>query len=269
MKPQEGLSVGGGTDAARKAAAAALIKSAKQADFMRDHFSALFWAAIAPINNVAIMETKTAYDTLCHAPNLFKQKVKASAKCAMLRIEKYDKAVIRTMQNNMYGDRRQYWLDYSDEYYEALRHDIGIFRLTILQVLTKAQEPDREIKAQVVLAETMLRYAVGMFDEYFKKVQTHHGVDLKPEFADARLHYVFSPWYDLCDILCRSHQQIDIDQDKQVRLAFRIIENRIVNMNRLQDIGEKALAYNPDIEKEIHQNPLSANLRHSITAIFR
>ncbi len=242
-----------------KGTAAALAATTMKAIHLRDHFSAMFWAVIAPINNVAIMEVSAAFDLLKKEPSLFRQQVKYNAKTAMQRIDKYDKAVCRTMAENLNGDRKQYWLDYTDEHYAALQHDLDIFRLTILQELTKYNEPHREIKCRLVASHALLNYAVGMVDMYFTKVREGWHTDLVADFRDARLSYVLFPWLQVVDAICISKKPVDIDNNPDVRLAFKIIEQRLIDTERIRDIGDAALELNPDVENEVYHNPMNTD----------
>ena len=255
--------VGNGTSAA-------LISSAHQAVNLRDHFSAMYWAVIAPINNVAVMEVKAAYDLLKKEPKLFRQNVKKQAKVAMQRIDMYDDAVIRNMRHNLNGDRSQYWMDYSDEHYERLRRDLEIFRLSVLQVLTRFEEPYRDVKCRLATSHALLNYAVGMYDTYWSKVREGWKVEMEHLYHDARLSYVLSPWISVVDALCISKKPIDIDNDPNVKLAFRVIETKLINIDRLGEIGETALDLNPDVENEVYHNPLNSDgmFRRNFTECF-
>lgn len=217
------------------------------------------------------MEVKAAYDLLKKKPALFRQSVKKNAKTAMQRIDQYDDAVCRTMKENLNGDRKQYWLDYSDEHYERIRHDLDIFRLTVLQVLTKFNEPHRNIKCRLVTSHALLNYSVGMCDMFFKKVNEGWNVDLTNDFRDARLSYVLSPWLSVVEALCTSKMPIDIDNDPNVRLAFKVIETKLINIDRLGEIGDTALDLNPDVENEVYHNPLNTDghFRRDFTKCFK
>lgn len=254
-----------------KGTASAMIQTAQKANNLRDHFSAMFWSVIAPINNVAVMEVKNAYDLLKNEPKLFKQSVKRNAKTAMQRIDQYDDAVCRTMANNLNGDRKQFWLDYSDEHFGKLKTELEIFRQSVLRVLIKFDEPYSDIKTHMVTSHALLNYSVGMFDMYWKKVKEGWNVDIADLFRDARLWYVLSPWLCVVDTLCQSKKPINIDDDPQVRLAFKVIEKKLINIERLSEIGEIALSYNPDVENEVYHNPLNTDghFRRDFTKCFK
>lgn len=240
--------------------ASALASSVHQAVDLRDHYSAMYWAVIAPINNVAVMEIKTAYDLLVKT-KYFKQNVKRMAKLTMERCEKYDEAIIRTMKQNVNGDRSQYWMDYTDEHLEAIKHDIDMFYLSVLQVLTKYEEKDREMKARLVTSHALINYAVGMYDAYFEKVQESYHIAIERYFHDARLGYVQSPWCDVVDTICVTNKPMDVNGDKNVKLAFEIIERHILDLDRICGIGNVAISYNPDIRNEVYKNPVNTEAR--------
>ena len=87
----------------------------------------------------------------------------------------------------------------------------------------------------------------------------------------AFLWNVLSPWLCVVDTLCQSKKPINIDDDPQVRLAFKVIEKKLINIERLSEIGEIALSYNPDVENEVYHNPLNTDghFRRDFTKCFK
>lgn len=214
----------------------------------RDYFFSLFWSVLAPINNVAIMEITDAYNLLKNT-RYFKHQVKRNAKMTMQRIDKYDRAVYLHMKNTEDGDKSQFWLDYTDEHYEAVKNDLKIFYLSVLQVLTKFDEEEREMKAKLVTSCALLEFTIGMFDEFFKVIERDEHISIVNMFRDARLDYIFSTWREVVDSICRSNKPYDINDDENANKAFRVIENRLTDMEWLCKVGNVAIAYNPDVVK--------------------
>ena len=237
---------------------AVLMSSAVMNANLRDHFSAMFWAIIAPINNVAIMEITDAYNLLKNS-RYFKRDIKRNAKMTMQRIDKYDRAVIRNMKQNLNGDRSQYWMDYTDEHYESIRHDLDIFYLSVLQVLTKFDEEERETKARLVTSHALLNYAIGMFDAYFQRVEEDQHVSMADLYTDARLSYVMSSWSEVVDAICITRKPMDVDNDPNVQLAFKIIETHLLDLERIGKVGEVAISLNGDLPKENYRNPMNSS----------
>jgi hypothetical protein len=64
---------------------------------------------------------------------------------------------------------------------------------------------------------------------------------------------------------------IDIDNDPNVRLAFKVIETKLINIDRLGEIGDTALDLNPDVENEVYHNPLNTDghFRRDFTKCFK
>jgi hypothetical protein len=106
---------------------------------------------------------------------------------------------------------------------------------------------------------------------FFRKVSEGWHVDLSNDFRDARLSYVLSPWLSVVDALCTSRKPIDIDNDPNVRLAFKVIETKLINIDRLGEIGDTALDLNPDVENEVYHNPLNTDghFRRDFTKCFK
>lgn len=239
----------------------ALIIAAKKADMLLDHFGAVFWSVIAPIVNLAVMETEAAYDAISADRTIFRTEVKNLAKTVKRRIDQYDEKVIQTMRKNVHGDRAQYWLDYSDTHYDMIKRDVEILRLSILQVLTKYQVPKRDIVARVILAEGMVNYSIDMFDKFFEKVEELHHLTMKGHYRAARLDYVKSPLVHLASILCKGKGVDEVQEDSNVMTAFKIIERKCVDLDKLQEVSSTALSYNDDIRT--YKNPYNKDFKET------
>jgi hypothetical protein len=50
---------------------------------------------------------------------------------------------------------------------------------------------------------------------------------------------------------------MDVDGDRNVKLAFQVIERHLLDMNKITDFGEVALSYNPDVKCDTYENPLN------------
>ena len=194
------------------------------------------------------MEITDAYNLLKDT-RYFKRDIKRNAKMTMQRIDKYDRAVYLHMKNTEDGDKSQFWLDYTDEHYEAVKNDLKIFYLSVLQVLTKFDEEEREMKARLVTSCALLEFSIGMFDEFFKVIERDEHISIVNMFRDARLDYIFSAWREVVDSICRSNKPYDINDDENANKAFRVIENRLTDMEWLGKVGNVAIAYNPDVVK--------------------
>ena len=244
----------------------AIIAAARKADLLADHYGAMFWAVISPIANVAVMETESAYQALAADKVVFRKEVKKLAKTAKSRIDRYDGKIMAKMKDNIFGDRTQYWLDYTDAHYEALRRDIDILRLSILQVLTKNEIPKRDIFSRVLLAEGLLHYSIDMYDKFFEKIEETHHITLKDQYSAARLSYVLSPWERIVDILSRDYGSVDVKDDKNVETAFRIIEKKCVDADVLHEICNTALSYNGSIKT--YENPYNSEFNKTFSSCF-
>lgn len=124
-------------------------------------------------------------------------------------------------------------------------------------MLTKFNEDDREVKARLVTSHALLNYAIGMYDAYFKKVEERCNISIENLYRAARLSYVQSTWCEVVNAICVTQKPMDVDGDKNVKLAFQVIERHLLDMNKITDIGETALSYNPDVKYETYQNPLN------------
>ena len=237
------------TEITRSKPATEAIKNALlKAQSIKERYSAMWCCVVAPVNNVVVMELKTAYDMLAETP-LFRKSVKMYAKQAMRRIEEYDTRVLNMMRNNLAGDREQYWLDYSDEYYTSLKRDLDIFYLTVLQELTKYDEPYRQVKAHLITSNALLDHSIVIYDGFFREIGKSQNVSIEPEFRKGRLSYVQDSWVKVVDSICVSRNPVNMENE-QIKSAFQIIEKRIVSQDLINTSGKTALSLNPNVIHE-------------------
>lgn len=235
------------TEIIRSKPATEAIKNALlKAQGIKEKYSAMWYCVVAPVNNVVVMELKTAYDMLAETP-LFRQAVKMSAKQAMQRIEDYDHSVLQLMRNNLTGDREQYWLDYSDEYYDNIKQDLNNFNEAVLEELTKYDEPYRLVKAHLITSNALLDHSIVIYDGYFREIGKSHNVSLEPEFRKGRLSYVQEPWLKVVDSICTSRNPINMENE-QIKSAFQVIEKHMVGDDLINASGKTALSLNPNLK---------------------
>ena len=237
------------TEITRSKPATEAIKNAMlKAQSIKERYSAMWCCVVAPVNNVVVMELKTAYDMLSETP-LFRKSVKMYAKQAMRRIEDYDTRVLNMMRNNLTGDREQYWLDYSDEYYDKLKQDLNNFYEAVLQELTKYDEPCRQVKAHLITSNALLDHSVVIYDGFFREIGKSQNISLEPEFRKGRLSYIQEPWQKVVDSICTSRNPVNMENE-QIKTAFQTIEKRMVGDDLINASGKTALSLNPNVIHE-------------------
>lgn len=216
-----------------------------KAQAVKERYTSMWCCVVAPVNNVVVLELKTAYDMLIETP-LFRQSVKMYARQAMQRLEDYDKRMLLMMRKNLTGSREQYWLDYSDEYYDSLKEDLNNFYMAVLQELEKYDEPYRQVKARLITSNALLNHSITIYDGFFREMEKSQNVSLEPEFRKGRLSYVSEPWQKVVDSICVSRNPINMENE-QIMTTFQVIEKRMVDSDLINASGKTALKLNPNV----------------------
>ena len=222
--------------------------------------------AVNTIAGKAVIDTK---NELYKRKDLWRQEIKMNARLAEKAY--YDYEAIHTRN---FGDRYNLFLDYLSAVEDSIAKDVNMLTYSIAQVLTKGNQTDAMLKAQIETARTMTQYACDIFDtiireankkvselciQNFKSVRLRKPFDYTPYFAPARLTSVFHYWDKVTAKLCKTEGNVPIslNDDPNCKLAFNIIERKLTSEDFLNKAGYDALKLNPDcissIAKEDYQ----------------
>lgn len=158
------------------------------------------------------------------------------------------------MHMRNYGDRKQLFYDYLDCAESGIQKDVDILRLSIKSVLDKYGQTDTELKAYVEAARDMLAYACHIYDIMTDIADREApGYDFKRRMSRARLTGVLKRYEEAADLICRPEGDvvIDLNTDRNVRLAFKVIETKLTGEDYLNRAGYEALRMNPGCRKYI------------------
>lgn len=214
--------------------------------------------AVNTIAGKAVIDTK---NELYKRKDLWRQEIKMNARLAEKAY--YDYEAIHTRN---FGDRYNLFLDYLSAVEDSIAKDVNMLTYSIAQVLTKHNQTDAMLKAQVETARTMSQYACDIFDtiireankkvsdlciQNFKSVRLRKPFDYTPYFAPARLTSVFHYWNKVTARLCKTEGNlpISLNDDPNCKLAFQIIERKLTSEDFLNKAGYDALKLNPECIK--------------------
>lgn len=214
--------------------------------------------AVNTIAGKAVIDTK---NELYKRKDLWRQEIKMNARLAEKAY--YDYEAIHTRN---FGDRYNLFLDYLSAVEDSIAKDVNMLTYSIAQVLTKHNQTDAILKAQVETARTMSQYACDIFDtiireankkvsdlciQNFKSVRLRKPFDYTPYFAPARLTSVFHYWDKVTAKLCKTEGNVPIslNDDPNCKLAFQIIERKLTSEDFLNKAGYDALKLNPECIK--------------------
>ena len=226
------------------------------------HLNSLMNIVVGAANTIAgkaVIDTK---NELYKRKDLWRHEVKMNARLAEKAY--YDYEAIHTRN---FGDRYNLFLDYLSAVEDSIAKDVNMLTYSIAQVLTKHNQTDAMLKAQIETARTMTQYACDIFDtiireankkvselciQNFKSVRLRKPFDYTPYFAPARLTSVFHYWDKVTSRLCKTEgkEPISLNDDPNCKLAFQIIERKLTSEDFLNKAGYDALKLNPECIKE-------------------
>ena len=165
--------------------------------------------AVNTIAGKAVIDTK---NELYKRKDLWRHEIKYNARLAEKRYYDYEKVHMRN-----FGVRYNLFLDYLSAIEDNISKDVNMLTYSIAQVLSKHNQEDAMLKAQIETARTMCEYACCVFDrliqEANKKVYNEcckysfstmlleKPFDYTPYFAPARITPVFHHWDNATSLL--------------------------------------------------------------------
>ena len=211
--------------------------------------------AVNTIAGKAVIDTK---NELYKRKDLWRQEIKMNARLAEKAYYNYE-----AIHTRNFGDRYNLFLDYLSAVEDSIAKDVNMLTYSIAQVLTKANQTDAMLKAQIETARTMTQYACDIFDtiireankkvselciQNFKSVRLRKPFDYTPYFAPARITPVYHYWDKVTAKLCKTEgkEPISLNDDPNCKLAFQIIERKLTSEDFLNKAGYDALKLNPD-----------------------
>lgn len=219
---------------------------------------------VGAANTIAGKAVIDAKNELYKRKDLWRHEIKYNARLAEKAYYDYERLHTRN-----FGDRYNLFLDYLSAVEDNIGKDVDMLTYSIAQVLSKHNQKDAMLKAQIETARTMCEYACCVFDrliqEANKKVynecckyslstmQLRKPFDYTPYFAPARITPVFHYWDKVTARLCKTgkgEEQIILNTDPNCKLAFQIIERKLTSEDFLNKAGYDALKLNPECIKE-------------------
>ena len=209
----------------------------------------------------AVIDTK---NELYKRKDLWRHEIKLNARLAEKTYYDYERLHTRN-----FGDRYILFLDYLSAVEDNIGKDVDMLTYSIAQVLSKHNQKDAMLKAQIETARTMCEYACCVFDRLIKEankkvynecckyslstMQLRKPFDYTPYFAPARITPVFHYWDKVTARLCKTgkgEEQIILNTDPNCKLAFEIIEKKLTSEDFLNKAGYDALKLNPECIKD-------------------
>ena len=220
----------------------------KQKKAIVNHFSDFNKKVNVMIGAVNAIAAKIATETikmLADRPDLYVHTVKYNANKTLVALEENKRNISKD-----YNQDKKLYEDYLDFVNQDFQKHIDMLYWQILSVLTKHEVSDRMIKTKVELARTMLEYSCHVFDKMMEYAQERAGFDFAQIYADRRNTKAYHYWKKVSSIICSTKDKsinIDLNSDANCRLAFEIIEKRLMSEDVLNNAGMQALKNNPNL----------------------
>ena len=263
FQKENGISLDAATDTFERQKA---IYKQKMSMYINEQFyklNSLVNLVVGAVNTIAGKAVIDAKNELYKRKDLWRHEIKYNARLAEKKYYDYEKVHMRN-----FGVRYNLFLDYLSAIEDNIGKDVDMLTYSIAQVLLKHNQTDAMLKAQIETARTMCEYACCVFDRLMKEankkvynesckysfsaMQVEKPFDYTPYFAPVRLTSVFCHWDKVTARLCKSENDVPIslDDDPNCKLAFEIIERKIVSEDFLNKAGYDALKLNPECIKE-------------------
>lgn len=209
------------------------------------------YATIMPFNMLALMVVDEAVDQITDK-GLYRQMVKKSLNQAQAEAEKFKQAMrtALTRRKDGLGENRYLLVqNMANELMKNLEPDLFKMRMSVKSFLDKNRQPDSQFRSYVILADIMLDFSVQLFDEFFKAYRERTHAQFCYDFLPARLEGVRQSYHNALNLLFKDSPTIDLNDDPNVVLAYRVINTRLANGKVLNESGITAMGYDREYSK--------------------
>lgn len=116
--------------------------------------------------------------------------------------------------------------------YKRYHQPIEMLRMQVLQCFTKEQLSHREELSHVCTANCIIEYSTCIFDRLMNEYRRSYGADLTHIFSTFRMtavtHHFKKASYLLGKVSTTSSKHINLNDEKNVRLAFEVLETQMM-----------------------------------------
>lgn len=134
-----------------------------------------------------------------------------------------------------------FWCDLAQAWADRAAPHVLKLRLAIKQALDNDGIRQSELRSWIVLAQTLLRWAVQNFDTYFDCILRQTGYDLRPMFRSARIDNVSRLFFRATAPLLtdpgRTKPGLRLDIDPRCRLAMQCLDTQLLSPDFVNAAG--------------------------------
>lgn len=215
-----------------------------------DRLNSLVNLVVGAVNTIAGKAMFDAIERIKATP-YFRQSVKFELNQAARLYYAYEK-----LHMTNFGDRKQLFYDYLDQAEADIQKHVNILRMSIKAMLDKYGQTETELKSYVETGRTLLDYACHIYDTQIEIANSRcPDVDFNKWMNPARLTGVLKHYENASDIICKTEGNvtIDLNKDKNVKLAFDIIQTKVTSEDFINRVGYEALELNPECRKYVNE----------------
>lgn len=208
--------------------------------------------AMAIPNQAAYLSMMDAYDKIKRT-KFFKGEVKRELNLAVEAYRKFEQALhYGTWNNRDFFDPapptaeevakgyKQVTRDDVWDYYELIgamaykryHQPIEMLRMQVLQCFTREQLEYREELSHICTANCIIEYSTCIFDRLMNEYKRSYGADLTHIFGTFRItavtHHFKKASYLLGKMSTSQNRNINLNDEKNVRLAFEVLETQMM-----------------------------------------
>ena len=209
-----------------------------------DRANSLVNTMIGVANEVARLAISDGIDAIKRGGH-FRQKTKQLCNETFRRQEEYE-----AIHNQNFGDRLKLWLDYLDGTEEEYRRHIFNIYMAVKQALDRYRQHDTELKARIECGRICAELAVGQFDALMQDLKEKYGIDYSPLFIRGRYDGPLHTWRLVCELYVKTDepdQYINLNDDKNLRLAADILARKLSDSDVINRIGKHAIEQNMEV----------------------
>ena len=221
FQKENGISLDAATDTFERQKA---IYKQKMSMYINEQFyklNSLVNLVVGAVNTIAGKAVIDAKNELYKRKDLWRHEIKYNARLAEKKYYDYEKIHMRN-----FGVRYNLFLDYLSAIEDNISKDVDMLTYSIAQVLSKHNQEDAMLKAQIETARTMCEYACCVFDRLiqeankevynecckysFSTMLLEKPFDYTPYFAPARITPVFHHWDKVTAMLCKTDCRVPL-----------------------------------------------------------
>ena len=209
-----------------------------------DRANSLVNTMIGVANEVARLAISDGIDAIKRGGH-FRQKTKQLCNETLRRQEEYE-----AIHNQNFGDRLKLWLDYLDGTEEEYRRHIFNIYMAVKQALDRYRQHDTELKARIECGKICAELAVGQFDALMQDLKEKYGIDYSPLFIRGRYDGPLHTWRLVSELYVKTDepdQYINLNDDKNLRLAADILARKLSDSDVINRIGKHAIEQNMEV----------------------